>query len=173
MERRLERARVPDYRGTMKTSASVPEPVSGEATSLGALESLVGYHLRRASGAFGSDFSRALTGTGMRQVLLGILSVVRSNPGANQGSVGRMLGIQRANMVTLINDLVDRGLVDRKVARSDRRAFELTITREGQALLDDCLRRIAKHEAEMLADLSADERTTLIDLLRRIEAKER
>lgn len=152
---------------------SQPEIGGGEATSLGALETLAGYHLRRASNAFGSDFSRALSGTGMRQVLLGILSVVESNPGANQGSVGRMLGIQRANMVTLINDLVERGLIDRKVARGDRRAFELTITGEGRALLDDCLKRIAEHEAEMLSDLSAREQTTLIDLLRRIEAKER
>lgn len=149
------------------------ETATGDAASLGALQSLVGYHLRRASNAFGSDFSRALAGTGMRQVLLGILSVVASNPGANQGAVGRALGIQRANMVALINDLVERGLVDREVAKTDRRAFSLTITAAGRKLLDDCLKRIAEHEAEMLADLSPAERDTLIDLLGRIEAKER
>ena len=145
----------------------------GDAVTLGPLESLVGYHLRRASGAFGADFSRALAGTGMRQVLLGILSIVANNPGANQGSVGRALGIQRANMVALINDLVDRGLVDRKTAEGDRRAFALTITAKGKKLLDDCLKRIAEHEAGMLSDLTPAERETLIDLLGRIEAKER
>lgn len=145
----------------------------GDAVTLGALDSLVGYHLRRASGAFGADFSRALAGTGMRQVLLGILLIVANNPGANQGSVGRALGIQRANMVALINDLVDRGLIDRKTAEGDRRAFALTITAKGRKLLDECLARIAEHEAEMLSDLTAAERETLIDLLGRIEAKER
>ena len=146
---------------------------SGEAVSLGVLETLVGYHLRRASNAFGTDFSRALAGTGVRQVLLGILSVVAANPGANQGSVGRVLGIQRANMVALINDLVERGLIDRKVAEGDRRAFALTITDPGKALLETALGRIAVHEAEMLSDLSDAEREVLIDLLTRIEAKER
>ncbi|NML04361.1 MarR family transcriptional regulator [Sphingomonas sp. G-3-2-10] len=152
---------------------SIADSGSGEAVTLGPLSGLVGYHLRRASNAFGADFSRALTGTGMRQVLLAILSVVASNPRANQGSVGRVLGIQRANMVALINDLVERGLIDRQVAQGDRRAFALTITAEGRKLLDQCLARIAEHEAEMLSDLSDAERDMLIDLLGRIEAKER
>ncbi|MDF7776343.1 MarR family transcriptional regulator [Sphingomonas sp. AOB5] len=151
----------------------IADSASGEAVTLGPLSTLVGYHLRRASNAFGADFARALTGTGMRQVLLAILSVVASNPRANQGSVGRVLGIQRANMVALINDLVERGLIDRQVAKGDRRAFALTITAEGRKLLDECLSRIAAHEAEMLSDLSEAERDTLIDLLGRIEAKER
>ena len=46
----------------------------------GPLEDLIGYHLRRASSVFGSDFAQAMEGTGLRQVLFGILSV---NPAAN------------------------------------------------------------------------------------------
>ena len=56
---------------------------------LGKLDDLVGYHLRRASSAFAVDFSRALDGTGMRQVLFAVLSVVIANPGVKQGEVGR------------------------------------------------------------------------------------
>lgn len=139
---------------------------------LGALEELTGYHMRRASSVFGNDFSRAMAGTGLRQVLFGILSVVAANPGINQGSAGRALGIQRANMVSLINELVDAGLVDRRTAEEDRRAFALTITAAGREALTKGLKRIHKHEQRLLSDLSAEERQTLIDLLRRIEAKE-
>ena len=144
-----------------------------DEVGIGILEDLVGYHLRRASTVVGNDFALALDGTRIRQVLFAILSIVKHNPGINQGAVGRALGIQRANMVSLINELVDRALVDRKTSSEDRRAFSLTLPGEGEAMFDDCVKRINAHEDSLLSDLSTDERALLIDLLSRIEAKER
>lgn len=141
------------------------------ATSVGVLDELIGYHLRRASAVFATDFARMIEGTDMRQVLFGILSVVRENPGINQGTVGRTLGIQRANMVAPVNDLAERGLIERKADKEDRRAFSLALTPKGAALFDDVLARIRAHEEAMLSDLSIGERATLIDLLGRIEAR--
>jgi len=138
---------------------------------LGVLDELIGYHLRRASAVLATDFARMLEGTDMRQVLFGILSIVRENPGINQGAVGRTLGIQRANMVGPVNDLAERGLIERKADKEDRRAFSLALTPKGEALFDDVLARIRAHEEAMLADLSTAERATLIDLLGRIEAR--
>jgi DNA-binding MarR family transcriptional regulator len=145
--------------------------MSRKSLDIGTLAPLVGYHLRRASGAFALDFHEAVAGTGMRQVLFGILSIVAANPGVNQGAVGTSLGIKRANMVSLINELVDKGLIERVVAPEDRRAFSLTLTDAGNAMLKDCVARIQNHEAKMLAGLSVDERATLLKLLGRIEAR--
>jgi DNA-binding MarR family transcriptional regulator len=153
--------------------ATVPADTENDGVAIGVLEELTGYHLRRASAAFAADFSRALAGTGMRQVLFGILAVVSGNPGINQGAVGRVLGIQRANMVALINELVDEGLVDREVSKEDRRAFALKLSKAGAAKLAQCLKKIRAHEEEMLADLSEAERVTLIALLAKVEARER
>jgi len=150
--------------------AIASQPDSLEPIDLGPLKGLVGYHLRRASAALGADFARAVEGTGMRQVLFGILSVISANPGINQGNVGRVLGIQRPNMVVLVNDLIQRGLVERIVDAADRRAFVLTLTPAGEALVGETLARLRLHEERMLAGLSADERTTLIVLLDRIAA---
>ena len=141
--------------------------------ALGPLEELTGYHLRRASSVFGNDFSRAVAGTGMRQVLFGILSIVAANPGINQGAAGRALGIQRANMVSLITELVELGVLDRRTAHDDRRAFALTVTPAGAALMADCLTRIHAHEASLLTEFRPAERAALVNLLKRIEAHER
>lgn len=142
-----------------------------DAARLGVLDELVGYHVRRASATIGSDFSQALSGTGIRQVLFGILSVIDANPGIAQGAVGRLLGIQRPNMVSLVNELVTAGLVARKVDSGDRRALSLTLTAEGRARMKEALARIREHEARVAASLSAGERATLIELLRRIGAE--
>ncbi|AHE52352.1 hypothetical protein NX02_02975 [Sphingomonas sanxanigenens DSM 19645 = NX02] len=148
---------------------AITQAMSRENTKIGALAPLVGYHLRRASSAFAVDFAAAMEGTGIRQVPFGIIAVVAGSPGINQGAVGRVLGIKRANMVSLINELVDMGLVDRTVDETDRRAFALTLTPAGTAMLEDCLARIDAHERRMLASFSDDEKALLLDMLRRIE----
>jgi len=142
-----------------------------KSLKIGKLSRLAGYHLRRASTIFALDFRDAVQGTGMRQVLIGILAVVQANPGVNQGAVGTLLGIKRANMVALINELVELGLLERTVPPADRRAFSLTITPAGDAMLDKCLRMIARHETQLLGPLSEAERQTLLDLLARIDAR--
>ncbi|MCR5872495.1 MULTISPECIES: MarR family winged helix-turn-helix transcriptional regulator [unclassified Sphingomonas] len=146
--------------------------MSGEQEQVGALGPLVGYHLRRAFGAFAADFANAVEGTGMRQVLVGILAVVSGSPGINQGAVGRVLGIKRANMVSLINELVDLKLIERVVDPSDRRAFSLTVTDAGRKMLADCMAKIEAHERAMLAGFSDAERAMLLELLGRIERRD-
>lgn len=133
------------------------------------IDDFVGYQLRRASALFGADFAAAVAGTGMRQVLVGILSVVAGEPGINQGAVGRRLGIKRANMVALINELIDSGLVDRQ-AGDDRRSFALALTAAGQARLGECLAQIRKGEDQRLSVLSVTEKAQLHRLLARINA---
>jgi len=143
-----------------------------EHVSLGVLPGLAGYHMRRAFGAIGEDFARALEGTGIRQVLFGILSIVEANPGINQGTVGRMLGIKRANMVGPVNELVERGWLDRPVDANDRRAFSLALTQAGEAIFDEALARIRAHEDRLLGGFSASERRQLIELLSRLGSRE-
>jgi DNA-binding MarR family transcriptional regulator len=135
---------------------------------IGVLAPLIGYHLRRAHGAFVVDFGEALDGTGMRQILVGILAVISNQPGINQGSAGRILDIKRANMVSLINELVVARLVYRLVDPQDRRAFSLNLTEAGEAMLKDCLERISTHERRMLEDFSDEELLQLRELLGRI-----
>lgn len=106
-------------------------------------------------------------------MLLCVVSVIVARPAIDQGRVGRLLGIRRANMVSLLTGLVGRGPVRREVSIDDRRAFALTLTPEGEALLAECLERIHRHEAEILADFSGEERRTARVMLFRIEARER
>jgi DNA-binding MarR family transcriptional regulator len=155
-----------------QTLAEIVATPTEDTVRLGVLAELIGYHMRRASAVMAGDFARALEGTGIRQVLFGILSIVDANPGINQGTVGRMLGIQRANMVAPVNEMAERGWIDRQVDSSDRRAFILSLTEAGHAMFLRALARIRAHEANVLSDLNVADRQQLMDLLARIEARE-
>ena len=144
---------------------------SSGIVDLGPLSGLVGYHLRRAWAAVGSDYFRTVEPGGTRQVLFGVLSVISANPGINQGNVGRILGVQRPNMVALVNELIGNGWVERTIDSVDRRAFILNLTPAGAEAIAATLALIREHEERMLSDLSAQERRTLIHLLGRVEAR--
>jgi len=133
--------------------------------TLGALDTLIGYHLRQASLVFYPDYRKA---KGVRQGLVGILSIVAANPGINQISVGKLLQIDAGNLVALIDDLVKDGLLERSVDPKDRRSRSLTITRAGTTQLKATLKLIRKTETMMLAKFSAREPNTLLELLKRI-----
>lgn len=154
----------------MKTTEHTAEDSGNGVVGIGILRDLVGYHLRRASNVFATDFSRSLSGTGMRQVLFGILSVLSANPGIAQGAAGRILGIHRPNMVSLINELVDTGLIERQVSHEDRRVFCLSLTAAGKAAFNRSIEQIRAHEDNLLEAFTLDERQKLIVLLTRIEA---
>ena len=145
--------------------------LSNHVVRLGVVDNLVGYHIRRAANVFLADFTECLAGTGMRQVLFGVMSIIAASPGVSQGKVGEALGIQRNNMAALANELEEMGYVHRATVENNRRALSLTITPKGAEALEACLHKIRAHEERLLSDLQPAERDTLVELLARIERK--
>ena len=135
------------------------------------LDGLVGYALRRAHNRMMADLAPTLAPLELRPVLFAMLAVIRANPDIIQMGLGTQLGIQRANLVPLINELTGRNLITRRADPRDRRALTLHLTREGEALLDQAATLIAEHEGRMLARLSATERNRLLELLEKIAAE--
>ena len=132
------------------------------------LDGCVGYHLRRASSRMMNDFLTTLAPLALRPVLFGMLEVIHANPGIIQMALGSELGIQRANLVPLINELSGRGLIERRAAPHDRRAMTLFLTAEGEAFLDQAEALVIEHEERMLAALTPAERSKLLGLLDKI-----
>ena len=143
--------------------------MDGTDRALAHLESLVGYVMRRAQVAVSRSFVDTFRDLGVRQTQLGVLNVAEASPGLKPSRVGELLGIKRANMGPLLDDLERRGLVRRMPAPSDRRSQALFLTEAGADLLAELHRREALHEARIAADLTADERETFLALLKRVE----
>jgi DNA-binding MarR family transcriptional regulator len=135
----------------------------------GLLEDLLGYHLRRAEVFAFQSFGATGPGhEGVSPGQLGVLLMVQANPGINQTGAGRALGIDRSTLVSIIDALEDRALIERTPSPTDRRSHALLVTAKGDAFLKRIRPRLDAHEDELVRNLSAVERATLIDLLRRI-----
>lgn len=152
----------------MATEARIPADTTLRSPLL---EGLVGYRLRRASAAMSASFAAAMEGSGIRQPLFGMLAIIAENPGSNQSALGAALGIQRANLVPLVNELVAQGWIDRRPSPTDRRAFALHLTRSGQARFRDAVKRVRAHEERLLADFDEEARGRLLELLERLHGE--
>ncbi|HEX7810617.1 MAG TPA: MarR family transcriptional regulator [Burkholderiales bacterium] len=152
----------------VKQSSARPRRRSGprKAAGLGLLPGLIGYQLRLAQRAIFSDFADAVDGAGISPGLFGILVIVDANAGLTQQALADAAHLDRSTMVTVIDKLEDRGLVERRAA--DRRSNGLFLTDAGAKLLRSLRRKVARHERRVVQNLSEREREQLVSLLQRI-----
>ena len=133
---------------------------------LGVLPGLIGYQLRLAQRAIFADFADTVGESGISPGLFGVLVVIGENPGLTQQALANAAHLDRSTVVTVIDKLEDRGLVQRRAA--DRRSNGLYLADKGAALLRGLKRKVAQHERRVVQDLSARERAQLVALLQRI-----
>ncbi len=151
------------------STAETRDAVEPDTIDRGLLEGLLGYHLRRAEVfAFQSFGSTGPGHEGISPGQLGVLLMVQANPGINQTGAGRALGIDRSTLVSIIDALEDRELVERTPSPTDRRSHALIVTAKGESFLKRIRPRLDAHEDELVRHMTAAERATLIDLLRRM-----
>jgi DNA-binding MarR family transcriptional regulator len=98
----------------------------------------------------------------------GILRRLAQFPGQSQRELADALGMHAPRLVTLIDELEDRGLVARDRDPDDRRNYAISLTEEGRRLLTELGHVAAEHEHAITAGLDDDERGQLLTLLRRI-----
>ena len=96
--------------------------------------------------------------------------LVSRNPGISQTALARAVGVERSTLGEGIDRLRKRHLLLRKPAPKDRRSYALHLSAIGEKFLDDFVPRLLRHEDDVAARLSPEERKTLLALLRRLAA---
>lgn len=139
----------------------------GQVT-LGPLQHLVSFQVRRAHVAVAQNFQAALSANDLSLMQYAVLSVIGENAGLSQTDLGNALGIDRSTMVAVIDRLQGRGLVFRESSPQDRRSYALKLTTDGKALLRSAAPLVDAYEAEIAGDLSDEERAELLSLLNRL-----
>lgn len=86
----------------------------------------------------------------------------------SQAELSRRTTIDRSDIVPAVNELADRGLVERTPDPTDRRRNIVTLTAAGRRHLRRLDTLLAKVQDDLLAPLTPDERRHLVDLLTRV-----
>lgn len=149
----------PDEAGTSATTAQ---------TDSGTVRLMIGYALRRAYLAVMDDFNQVVAAGGIRALHYAVLAVIEREPGVRSSQLSSGLQIKHTNLVPLLDQLEDRGLIERRAVPRDRRARGLHMTESGTTLMAFLLPRVVEHERRFTARSGVDGKFTLISLLNRV-----
>jgi MarR family transcriptional regulator, transcriptional regulator for hemolysin len=117
------------------------------------------------------DFARRAQPLDMTEGQWRVLARLSSgNEGLSQAALAELMEVQPITLVRLIDRLQASGLVERRPAPKDRRAFQLFLTPRAQPIIDRIWDFGQQTREEAMAGLSAAEREQLIDTLIRIKA---
>jgi DNA-binding MarR family transcriptional regulator len=113
-------------------------------------------------------FGERLGPLGLTPAHVGSLRIIASSEGASQQQVADRLGMFPSRLVALVDELQDRGLVERLENSRDRRTYALRVTAEGKRTLAGVGQVAREHQDVLLASLNAKEREVLASLLLRV-----
>jgi DNA-binding MarR family transcriptional regulator len=130
-------------------------------SSLGFLLSQVGVYASRR-------FAQRIAALDLHPPLFRVLNVVDAAEGQSQQAIGEAIQAPASRMVAIVDELEQRGLVERRPHPSDRRIRALYLTGAGRRLLARGRKIAMEHEEELTRGLSSADRKRLIALLQKI-----
>lgn len=127
------------------------------------LSNLPGYALRRAANAMMSDLAARLGEADLRISDASVLMIVGRRTDMTSSEIGKVLDIQRANMVPLLNRLEQSGLIMRKPI--DRKSSAIILTEAGIARLETALSITHAFEDSLIERIPAQNREIFVESL--------
>jgi DNA-binding MarR family transcriptional regulator len=113
-------------------------------------------------------FGELLAPLGLEQRQAGMLMGLAAHEGTSQQALGEVMGLNATRMVFLVDELEQRGLVERRRNPADRRSHALYLTDRGRDTLRQTRQVAAAHERSLGASLTEAERGQLVSLLRKV-----
>jgi DNA-binding MarR family transcriptional regulator len=132
----------------------------------------VGFLLSQLGFQTSKRFAERLAPLELNPRTFALLGRVDAAEGESQHALAAALRLPPSRMVSLLDELEKRGLVERRPDPADRRVRALHLTAAGRRLLEKAKKVAAEHEAEICADLDADQRRQLLELLGRVAASQ-
>ena len=143
----------------------------GEPLNYGPLAHWVGFNLRMAQESAFQAFSRRSQEIGESPGRFATLTLIGRNPGISQTALSHANGRDKSSLTPVVEDLVRRGLVERKRMRDDRRIYRLNLTAAGKKTLTQMTRCARRHERNLDAIIGLRDRKRFVQTLKKIAAE--
>jgi DNA-binding MarR family transcriptional regulator len=134
------------------------------------LPSTISFRLGTLGSLLTARFTDRIQALGLKPKDVGLLTLLRADGPASQLEAARLMGVAPSLVVTVADRLEALGAVRRLRDPGDRRRQQLTLTDQGQALLDRCAAVAEELDTEFTAALDAPERAALTQALAKLAA---
>jgi DNA-binding MarR family transcriptional regulator len=168
---RLEGDAVRGNNGTNRPRRGKNGAGNGGPVNYGPLATWIGFNLRMAQEATFQAFSRLSLEIGESPGRFATLTLIARNPGISQTELSHANGRDKSSLTPVVEDLVRRGLVERKRMSNDRRTYRLNLTPAGHRTLTMLMRCARRHERNLDRIIGLRDRKRFLALLKKIAAE--
>ena len=102
-----------------------------------------------------------------------VLTALRDEPMRTQAALARSIGADKTRIIGVLDDLQERGLIEREPDPDDRRVRLLRLTAAGRRLQGKVRSAIREQEEGVLGELSAADRSAFLRVLRLLDPGDR
>ena len=128
--------------------------------------SMPGHLIRRLQQISASIFAEHMKSVGLdlTSPQFAALSMLHDHPRIDQATLAGLIAYDRPTIGGVVDRLVSKGLVKRETSTIDRRSKSLTLTKDGEALLERLWPIVKQSQEEILPGLTKAEREEFIRL---------
>jgi DNA-binding MarR family transcriptional regulator len=105
--------------------------------------------------------NRSLEEAGLTPRQFSVLAAVARKAGASQTDITELTGIDRSTLADVVRRLARKGLIARRRAKQDARAYAVRLTAAGEAAVARAAPMVAAVDEQLLGALSASRRQEL------------
>ena len=124
--------------------------------------------LSKAARSVADRANESIAHTGLGTTDFAILEALLHKGPMPVNAIGKKLLLTSGSITTAVDRLVAKGYVARNDDPDDRRVRMVELTRAGRELIEPAFARHEQDLEQIVAVLSASERTTLVNLLRKL-----
>lgn len=98
-----------------------------------------------------------------------VLTALRDEPMRTQAALARSIGADKTRIIAVLDDLQERGLIEREADPADRRVRLLRLTGAGRRLHTKVRSALGQREERLLSGLPAADRAAFLRTLQRLD----
>nr|MBF0682200.1 MarR family transcriptional regulator [Pseudomonas sp.] len=132
------------------------------------LQQRPGFLLRRAHQISVAIFEKECAAVDLTPAQYGVLNVLGNSQGIDQSQLSRSLGLDRVTVLRVAKGLEARGLISRQPSQQDARRLSLSLTAQGETLLERAQPSVKTAFEALMSPFSAEELQTLTCLLNKL-----
>ena len=138
-----------------------------KALDWGILEGSVGPRVRLLRNALSARSIAVSAPHGLPTGSLTVLALIAANPGSSQTALANRAGLNKSALVGIVDDLEQRGLIERDRASADRRRYQVSVTPEGEQAMRELFALVDRQERDIRDAFGGRDMTALLELLDR------
>jgi DNA-binding MarR family transcriptional regulator len=133
----------------------------------GILEGSIGPRVRLLRNALSARSIAVSAPHGLPTGSLTVLALIAANPGSSQTALAKRAGLNKSALVGIVDQLEQRGLVERDRAAADRRRYQVSVTSDGEKAMRELFAVVDRQERDIRDAFGKRDMIQLLDLLDR------